>query len=107
MNKRRRLKYARKELEKIAGKVLTLGDLLRAIRLSEGETLSDFASRLQTSLQHLSDLEKGRRGLSPERAAKFAIPIGAPEELFVQLAIQDQLDRVGLNHLRIQVLQDE
>lgn len=34
-------------------------------------------------------------------------PFSAPEELFVQHEIQDQLDRVGLVHLRIQVLQDE
>lgn len=101
MVKKKRLRYARKEMEKLANRAISLGDLLRAIRMSDGETLSKLARTLKVSLQHLSDIEQGRRTVSPERASKFAKVLGAPEEVFVHLAIQDMLDKSGLGHLKI------
>jgi hypothetical protein len=62
-----------KFLEKLAGGPLTLGRLLRSIRLGEEMTLKSFSKLLGVSLHHLSDIENDRRVVSPERAAKFAV----------------------------------
>lgn len=85
-----------KFLEGITGGPLTLGKLLEAIRLGEEMTQLAFAKQLKIQRPHLSDIEHGRRVVSPERAAKWAKILGYSPEQFVKLAIQDQLDRAGL-----------
>lgn len=35
-------------------------------------TLESFATKLDISKQHLSDIEKGKKSVSPERAARFS-----------------------------------
>lgn len=89
-------------LESISGKKLTVGNFLWSIRECEEETLTAFAEKLGISRQYLSDLEHGRRGLSPKMARQFARLLGYPEKHFVRLALQDQLDRQGVNlHVEI------
>jgi len=44
------------------------------------------------------DVEKGRRGVSAERAARWARELGAPVHTFVKLALQAELDAAGLNY---------
>lgn len=89
-------------LEKLMGGPLTFGGALSALRESEGETLSQFAERLSVTRMHLSDIEHGRRTVSLERAAKFAIALGQNEAQFVRLALQDQVRDAGLK-LRVEV----
>ena len=48
------------------------------------------------SRSHLCDVEKGRKVVSPERAAAWAKVLGFPETVFVKLALQEQLDRAGV-----------
>ena len=88
---------AMKFLEKRAGTPLSIAALLVSIR--EGEEMSqvEFASLLGLSRAHLCDIEKGRKGLSPSRAAVFAQKLGYSETLFVKLALQDLVTREGLN----------
>lgn len=43
-------------------------------------------------------MEKGRKTLSPERAAKWARILGYPESVFIGLAIQAELDAAGLKY---------
>lgn len=83
-------------LEKRAGGPLTLAGLIRAIR--EGEELSraEFARKLGISPSHLTDIEVGRKVVSPERAARFARVLGHSPEQFVKLALQAVVDRAGL-----------
>ena len=50
------------------------------------------------SKSHLCDVEKGRKTVSPERAAKWARVLGYPESVFVRLAIQGELDAAGLRY---------
>jgi transcriptional regulator with XRE-family HTH domain len=50
------------------------------------------------SKSHLCDIEKGRKTVSPERAAKWARVLGYPESVFVRLAIQGELDAAGLRY---------
>ena len=84
------------------GGPLTLGGALSAIRETEGESLAQFAQRLGISRSHLSDIEHGRRSLSLQRAAEFALALRQNEAQFVRLALQDQIRQAGLK-LRVEV----
>lgn len=99
---RRKLDSDQAYLEKLMGGPLTLGGALSAIRESEGESLAEFAQRLDISRSHLSDIEHGRRSVSLERAAKFAGALGQHQAQFVRLALQDQVRDAGLK-LRVDV----
>ncbi|MEO5969968.1 MAG: helix-turn-helix transcriptional regulator [Bdellovibrionia bacterium] len=85
-----------KTLERITGGPLTLARLIQSIRLGEEMTLAEFAEQLSISRQHLCDIEKGRKVVSPERAAKFATLLGYSKEQFVGLALQALLDEADL-----------
>jgi transcriptional regulator with XRE-family HTH domain len=89
-------------LEQLTGGPLTLGRLLEAIRLGEEMTQPQFAKKLGLSKSHLNDIEKERKSVSPERAARFARALGYSEARFVKLALQDLVDRGGL-HLQVEV----
>jgi transcriptional regulator with XRE-family HTH domain len=91
-----------KFMEKITGGPLTLARLLQSIRMGEEETLVSFAEKLGVSKQHLCDIEKGRKVVSPERAAKFARILGYAKEQFVALALQALVDEAHL-HLKVEV----
>lgn len=91
-----------KFLERLTGGPLTLARLIQSIRLGEEETLAEFAKRLGVSRQHLCDIEKGRKVVSPERAARFAMVLGYSKEQFVALALQALVDQADL-HLKVEV----
>lgn len=95
----RKKSAARQLLEEIAGRPLTLGSLIEALRLSDEVSQAVFAKRLKISPSHLCDIEKGRKAISPARAAQFARILGEHEPQFVRLAIQEELDRAGLNFI--------
>lgn len=78
-------------LDRAAGASLSLGDALWALRRTDGQSLEAFAVRLDLSRAHLCDIEKGRKAVSPDRAARFARRLGQSELVFVELALQDQL----------------
>lgn len=90
-------------LEKLTGGPLTLGRFIRSIRLGEDASQQHFSKQLGISIQHLSDIENGRRVVSPARAAKFATALGYSETQFVELAIQDMLNQAGLEKLKVKV----
>jgi transcriptional regulator with XRE-family HTH domain len=83
-------------LENVAGRPLTLGGLLESIRLSEEMSQTVFAKRLGISASHLCDIEKGRKVVSPERAARFAKILGRSQQQFVRLALQEMVNEAGL-----------
>lgn len=83
-------------LEKTAGRPLTLGGLLESIRIGEGMSQITFAKKLRISPSHLCDIEKGRKVVGPERAAKFAKILNRSEEQFVRLSLQEMLNEAGL-----------
>ena len=84
-----------KFLEGLIGK-LTFGGLIEAMRQAEEMSQVEFAKKLGISKQHLCDIEKGRKFVSPERAAKFARILGHSERSFVALALQDIINQGGL-----------
>ncbi|HSB81550.1 MAG TPA: helix-turn-helix transcriptional regulator [Candidatus Methylomirabilis sp.] len=83
-------------LENAAGRPLTLGGLLESIRLSEDMSQAVFAKKLGISASHLCDIEKARKIVSPERAARFAKILGRSEPQFVRLALQELVNESGL-----------
>ena len=87
-----------KLLEQIAGGPLSLGKAIESVRKSEDLSQDECARRLRVSKSHLCDVEKGRKTVSPERAAKWARVLGYPESVFVRLAIQAELDAAGLRY---------
>src|SRR5215510_8988469 len=87
-----------KLLEKIAGGPLTLGKAIESVRKSEDLSQDACAKKLGVSKSHLCDVEKGRKTVSPERAAKWARVLGYPESVLVRLAIQAELDAAGLKY---------
>lgn len=89
---------AMKLLEKLTGGPLTLGRAIESVRKSEDLSQDECARKLGVSKSHLCDVEKGRKIVSPERAAKWARILGYPESVLVRLAIQGELDAAGLKY---------
>jgi transcriptional regulator with XRE-family HTH domain len=87
-----------KLLEKLAGGPLTFGRAVGSVRKCEGLSQDDCARKLGISKSHLCDVEKGRKTVSPERAARWARILGYPESVLVRLAIQAELDAAGLKY---------
>jgi transcriptional regulator with XRE-family HTH domain len=85
------------------GSTLSFGAHLKAIRSREGLTQSELAKKLGISIQHLSHVETCRKHVSVERAAAWATVLGHHEATFVQLALQDQFRRVGLQGFELSV----
>jgi antitoxin HigA-1 len=83
-------------LEKLTGGPVTLGKFLEAVRRGEEMTQPAFAKKLGISKSHLNDIEKGRKAVSPDRAARFAKVLGYSQPRLVKLALQDLVDRGGL-----------
>ena len=87
-------------LDDLIGEPLTLGSLLETIRETDEYSFATMAKKLGVARGHVCDVEKGRRGLSPERAVKWARALGYPEAQFVRLALQNALDRA---HIKLEV----
>ncbi len=81
---------------KILGGPLTFGEAVEALRVRDERSQVEFAKKLGISRQYLCDVEKGRRLVSPEQAARFARAFGHPAQVLVQLALQDAVHAGGL-----------
>ena len=86
---------AMKFLDRMLGE-LTFGGLIEAMCQAAEMSQVDFAKKFGISKQHLCDIEKPLKFVSPERAAKFAKILGHFEKSFVALALQDIVDLGGL-----------
>ncbi len=87
-------------LERLAGGPLSFGRMIESLRFCDEINQTDLARRVGVSKAHLCDIEKGRRLVSPERAAKFARVMGYGVETFVAMALEDQLKKARL-HLKV------
>ena len=56
----------------------------------------EFAKELGISRSHLCDIERGRKSVRPGRAARFAKLLGYPQESFVALSLQAEVEEAGL-----------
>lgn len=86
-----------KHLEKLAGGPNSIGNVLVAIRESEGWSQVQLAESLKISRHNLSDIENERRGVSPTKAIHFAKKLGFSQNYFLELALSDQLKRSGIH----------
>jgi transcriptional regulator with XRE-family HTH domain len=86
-----------RDLEKRFGK-LSVGEFLRTWRMSEEMSLKDFGKLVSLSVANLCDIEKGRKGVSPEKAEQIAKSIGVPPALLVRLSIEETLHSAGLKY---------
>lgn len=98
---------ARKFLQKLTSGPLTAGRMLRAERLGEEIPQKEFAQKLGIPVTHLCDIEKGRKQVSPGRAARFAKTLGLSERQFIRVALQDLLEHDGLEGLEISVTDEK
>ena len=83
-------------LENLAGGTLTFARLLRSTRLAEEMSQTEFAKRLGITKQHLSNIENGRKIVTPERAFKWAKKLGYHELQWAELALQEAMDKARL-----------
>lgn len=86
----------REFVESLLGGPLTFGMAVEALRGRDELSQVLLAKRLGISRQYLCDVEKGRRLVSPEQAARFAKAFGHPSHVLVQLALQDAVRESGL-----------
>ncbi len=93
--------YGIKDLEKRLGP-MTMAMCLRSLRENDEISQSDFSKKLGISRANLCDIEKGRKLVSPERAAAFAKILGFSETFFVQIALEDSL-RAANMHYRVEL----
>jgi plasmid maintenance system antidote protein VapI len=80
----------------------TMAMFLSSWRECDEISLTAFAKMLGISRANLCDIEKKRKLVSPERAARFAKKLGVAEEFLVQLALEDLLRQAKLN-FRVEV----
>lgn len=90
-------KYGTKELSLKIGN-LSFGKMIESHRLSEGYSQREFAKQLGISPASLFDLEKGRKLPSIKRAVSVALTLGLSTPTCIELAIQDQLNELGLKY---------
>ena len=89
--------FGLKDLEKRLGKI-TVGEFLHTWRESQEMTLKDFGKKLRLSVANLCDIEKGRKGVSPEKAEQIAKALGVPPALLIRLALEEALQAAGLKY---------
>ena len=85
--------------EEISDGPLTLGKALCALRQCDEISQKDFAEKLGISKANLCDIEKGRKLVSPERAARWARILGYPYSSFVRMSLQDLIRQSGIDLL--------
>ena len=83
-------RYTSKDLVRDYGP-LTFADILCIQREDEQLTQVEMAKKLGITKQKLCDFEKGRRLPSAKMAALWAKKLGHPQEVWIQIVLQDQL----------------
>jgi transcriptional regulator with XRE-family HTH domain len=75
----------------------SVADFVRIARAAHRVTLSEIAKAVRASVSFVSDVEHGRRRLSLPNALRWARGMGLPEESIVQLVLQEELRRHGID----------
>jgi transcriptional regulator with XRE-family HTH domain len=97
MSTEKRKTHGLRDLEKRFGK-LTVGEFLHTWRMSEEMSLREFGKLVGLSVANLCDIEKGRKGVSPEKAEHIAKAVGVPPALLIRLSIEESLQSAGLKY---------
>lgn len=96
MSTRRKKSKAIQFLEGLNGGPLTVGQALNSHRLCEELTLTAMGETLGISRQTLNDIERGRRRVSPRKAAEFGHALGEVPEIWARMALEEQLRAAGI-----------
>lgn len=83
-------------LEEIRGEKFSFSSILRAYRTREDLTQQELAEKLGVTKSYISDLENKRRLVTVEQATIFAKKLKEPEKIWVEVALQDMLNRAGV-----------
>ena len=59
------------------------GETVRGLRLREELTQAQLAERLGVKQHHISEIENGKRGISPDMARRLAEALGTEYQLFL------------------------
>jgi transcriptional regulator with XRE-family HTH domain len=86
---------AKTEIRKITG-IISFGDMLHSFREAQEFTQVQMAALIGITKQDLCNIEKGRKLVSVERAMLFATALNLPSKTFAKYALQDQLNKAGL-----------
>ena len=86
---------AKKAIRAITGNI-SFGEMLFSYRKAQEISQVEMAKKLNISKQGLCNIEKGRKHVSVERAVSFAHSLGMPPRTFAKYALQDQLEKAGL-----------
>ncbi len=92
--KTKQINDAESFLDNLLGGPATFGGLLHSIRLCQEISQTDFAYKLGMSRSQLCDIEKGRKIVSPKKALEYAKVLKHSKILFLQTALQDQINQV-------------
>jgi len=85
-----------------------IGDVLRDLRLQQGKTLRQVASRASVALGYLSEVERGQKEASSEILASVADALGTPISSIIR-EVGDRLaviEGVGLSAPSIESIPD-
>jgi DNA-binding XRE family transcriptional regulator len=88
-------KYRSKEYVRDFGPI-TFGNLVLCFRLAEALSQKEFSASLELSPKTLSLIEKEKRIPTLEMAILMARKLKEPVSYWVQLALQDLLNHIGL-----------
>jgi len=86
---------AKKAIRAITGNI-SFGEMLLSYREAQEISQVEMAEKLHISKQDLCNIERGRKHVSVERAVSFANSLGMPPRTFAKYALQDQLEKAGL-----------
>ena len=84
-------------LDKLINEKVTFGSMIANIRECEEMSQTAFAKILGVSRHYLCDVEHDRKNVSAVMAYEYAKKLGYSTKQFVQLAIQGQMDRAGID----------
>lgn len=86
-----------KQLEKISGEEFSFAMALRAYRTREDLTQEELAEMLEVKKSYISNIENKRDFVTVEQATRFAKIFKEPVSIWVTFALQDLVDRAGVN----------
>lgn len=89
-------KSASEVIREITGEGFSFSVILRGYRTREDLTQEMLAKKLKVTKSYISDLENKRRYVTVEQAKLFATKLKEPSILWIETAIQDMLDRAGV-----------
>lgn len=77
----------------------TFGALVRNMRESDCVSQSELARRIGVTRQFLNAIEHEKRAGNIDFAVKVAEALGYPEDIFIEVCINDLLKRSGINKI--------